>query len=101
VPLHEVQNPLLEVVKHADLHCTEEVGIRKVVHITENMSTHLESLVNIARQGFGIRCLGVGVAERSLHVVIPPRVLLVRMHKIPKLVIWTLVPKRDMPLEIV
>ena len=36
--LHEVENPLLEVVKHADLHCMEEVGLREVSHDTGNMS---------------------------------------------------------------
>jgi len=64
--LHEVENPLLEVVKHADLHCMEEVGLREVVHNTGNMSKHLESSVNMARREFGIRCLGVGIAARSI-----------------------------------
>jgi len=48
VHLHEVENPLLEVVKHADLHCMEEVGLREVTHDTGNMSKQVESSVNMA-----------------------------------------------------
>ena len=64
--LHEVENPLLEVVKHADLHCMEEVGLWEVAHNTGNMSKHVESSVDMARQEFGIGCLGVGIAEHSI-----------------------------------
>jgi len=64
--LHEVENPLLEVVKHADLHCMDEVGLREVTPDTGNMSKRLESLVNVARREFSIGCLSVGVAERSI-----------------------------------
>jgi hypothetical protein len=53
----------------------------------------------MARREFGIRCLLVGIAEHSILVVIPPGVLLVRMHIISKFVLWTLAPKTDMPLE--
>jgi len=66
VCLHEVENPLLEVVKHADLHCMEEVGLWEVAHNTGNMSKHVESSVDMARQEFGIGCLGVGIAEHSI-----------------------------------
>jgi len=66
VRLPEVENPLLEVVKHADLHCMEEVGLREVAHDTGNMSKQVESLVNMVRREFGIGCLGVGIAERSI-----------------------------------
>jgi len=66
VHLHEVEYPLLEVVKHADLHCMEEVGLMEVSHNTGNMSKHVESSVNMARQEFGIGCLGVGIADRSI-----------------------------------
>jgi hypothetical protein len=66
VPGHEVENPLLEVVKHADLHCMEEVGLLEVAHDTGNMLKHVESSVDMARQDFGIGCLGVGIAERSI-----------------------------------
>ena len=66
VCLHEVENPLLEVVKHADLHCMEEVGLRETAHNTGNMSKQVESSVNMARREFGIRCLGVVIAERSI-----------------------------------
>jgi len=99
VRLHEVENPLLEVIKHADLHCMEEVGLREVAHDKGNMSKHVESSVNMARREFGIGCLGVGIAERSIEVVIQPGVLLVRRDIISKFVLWTLAPKTDMPLE--
>jgi len=36
-PLHEVENPLLEVNKHANLHCKEEVGLQEATHDTGNM----------------------------------------------------------------
>jgi len=66
VRLHEVENPLLGVVNHADLHCVEEVGLREVAHDTGNMSKHVVSLVHMAQRGFGIGCLGVGIAEHSI-----------------------------------
>jgi hypothetical protein len=47
--LYEVENPLLEVVKHADLHCVEEVGLREVTHNTGNMSKHVEFSVNMTQ----------------------------------------------------
>jgi len=97
--LHEVENPLLEVVKHANLHCMEEVGLWEIAHNTGNMLKLIESSVNMARREFGIGCLGVGIAEDSIEVVIPPGVLLVRRHIISKFVLWTLAPKTDMPLE--
>ena len=97
--LHEVENTLLEVVKHAYLHCMEEVGLREVTHDTGNMSKHVESLVDMARREFGIGCLGVDIAQRSIQVVIPPGVLLVRRDIISNFVVWTLAPKTDMPFE--
>jgi len=66
VRLHEVENPLLEVVKHANLHCMEEVGLPEVAHDTANMSKHVESSVDIARRDFGIGWVGVLIAERSI-----------------------------------
>jgi hypothetical protein len=66
VRLHEVENPLLEVIKHADLNCMEEVGLWDVAHDTGNMSKQIESSVNMVQQEFGIGCLGVGIAERSI-----------------------------------
>jgi len=66
VHLHEVENPLLEVVKHADLHCMEEVGLREVAHNPANMSKHVESSVNMARREFGIGCLGDDIVEGSI-----------------------------------
>jgi len=99
VHLHEVYNPLREVLKHADLHCMEEVGLREVAHDTGNMSKHVQSSLGIARQEFGIGCHGVGIAERSIYPEIPPEGLLVRRDIISKFVIWTLAPNTDMPLE--
>jgi len=66
VCLHEVENPLPEVIKHADLHCMEDVGLREVAHDTGNMLKHVESLVNTVRPVFGISCLGGGIGERSI-----------------------------------
>ena len=64
--LHEVENPLLEVIKHGNLHCMEEVGLWAVAHDTGNMSKHVESSVNMARQEIGVGCLAVGISERSI-----------------------------------
>jgi hypothetical protein len=63
---HEVENLLLEMVKHADLHCMEEVWLREVAYDTGNMSKHVESSVDMARREFRIGWLGVGIAERSI-----------------------------------
>jgi len=49
VRLHEVDNPLLEMAKHANLHFMEKVGLQEVAHDTWNMSKNIESSVNIAR----------------------------------------------------
>ena len=46
--LHEEENPLLEVVKHADLHCMEDVGLREIAHNSGNRSKHVDSSVNMA-----------------------------------------------------
>ena len=97
--LDEVDNPLLEVIKLADLHCMEEVRLREVTHVTGNKSKHVESSVNMARGEFGISCLGVGITERPIKVMISPRVMLVRSDIISKFVLWTLAPKTDMLLE--
>jgi len=51
---HAVENSLLQVVKDADLHCMEEVGLREVAHNTGNVSKHVESSVNMAVRKFGI-----------------------------------------------
>jgi len=63
--LHQVENTLLAVVMHADLHYMEEVRHREVAHDAGNMSKYIESFVYMARRKFGIGCLGVGIAERS------------------------------------
>jgi hypothetical protein len=41
----------------------------------------------------------VGIAERSIQVVISPGVLLARMHIMSKFILSTLDPKTDMSLE--
>ena len=47
--LDDVENPLLEVVQHADQHCMEKIGLQVVAHNTGNMSKHGESLVNMVQ----------------------------------------------------
>jgi hypothetical protein len=76
VHLHDVEYLIVEVVKGADLHCMEEVGLKEVTHHIANMSKHVESSVNMVRREFGIPCLGDCITERTMSVVIPPRVLL-------------------------
>jgi hypothetical protein len=44
---HDVENPIVEVVKHANLHCMEEVGLREGAHDTGNMLKHGEFSVNM------------------------------------------------------
>jgi hypothetical protein len=61
-----VENPLLEVVKHADLRCIVEDGLREVPQDTGNRLKHVESPVDMARREFGIGCLGVGITEHSI-----------------------------------
>jgi len=56
----------MEVVKHADLHCMEEVGHWEVTHHKGNMSKHAESWVKMARRASGIGCFGVGIAGHSI-----------------------------------
>jgi len=46
--LQEVENALLEVVKHANVHDMQGVGLQEVPHDRGNMSKHIESLVDIA-----------------------------------------------------
>jgi hypothetical protein len=48
MPVHEVENLLLEVVLHADRHCMEGVGLREVAHNIENMLKHIEYSLNMA-----------------------------------------------------
>jgi hypothetical protein len=61
-----VENPLLEVVKHTDLHGMEEVGFREVTHDAGIISKHAESLGGMAQREFSFAYLGVGIAERSI-----------------------------------
>jgi hypothetical protein len=74
--LHDVEYLIVEVVKGADLHCMEEVGHTEVIYHIANMSKHVQSSVNMVRREFGILCLGDCTTERTMSVVIPPRVLL-------------------------
>jgi len=92
VRIHEVEDPLLEVVKHADLHCVEEVGPRDVAHNTGNGSIQFGSSVNMVGRAFGISGLAVVIAVRSISVVILSAVVLVMIHIISKFVLWTLAP---------
>jgi hypothetical protein len=48
VRLHEAENPLLVVAKHADQHSIEEVRLPEVAHDTGTMLKHVESTVNMA-----------------------------------------------------
>jgi hypothetical protein len=66
----------LEVVMHAKLQCTEEDGIWEIAHDTGNMLKYLESSVDMVGREFGIGCLGVGIAECCIEVLILPGVLL-------------------------
>jgi hypothetical protein len=63
---HEVDNPLLEVVKQADLHCIEEVGLREVAHDAGKMSKHVQSSVHMVQREFSISCLGIGTCDHSI-----------------------------------
>ena len=45
--LQEVDNGLLEVVKHADLLCMEKVGHSQATQETGNGSKHVDSSVNM------------------------------------------------------
>jgi len=71
----------------------------EVPHDEGNMSERIESLLNIVRQGFGIGCLGVGLAKHSPLVVIPPGVFLVGRDVFSKLIHQTVAHKTDIPLE--
>jgi hypothetical protein len=77
----------------------EEVGLREVAHDSGDMLKNVESSVNMVGREFGIGCLGVGIAERSILDVVPPGVLLVRGDIISKFVLSILAPKTDMPLQ--
>ena len=44
----------------------EEVGLSVVAHNPGNMLKQVESSLDMARQGFSIVSLGVGIAEHSI-----------------------------------
>jgi hypothetical protein len=98
VHLHEAENPLLVVVNHAVLHRMEAVGLREVAHNTWNMTQHVQCWANMAQQEFGIGYLRVSIMERSILVLIPLGVLLVRREMLSLFVPWTLAPKTVMSL---
>jgi hypothetical protein len=85
--------------KHGDLFWMELFEHSEVAHNTGHMSKPVEYSVIIVRREFGLGCLTVGVPERSMKSVIPPGVLLLRMHIISKFELWRLSPITDMPLE--
>lgn len=64
--LHKVEITLLEVVKHADLHCMKEVGLREVAHNTGIMSKQVKYRVTKVLRVFSIGSLGVDNSERSI-----------------------------------
>jgi hypothetical protein len=66
--LHEVENPHLEVVKDADLHGIDEVGLQEATQEIGNMLKHVESSVDMARGVFSTSCLGVGITEHSIYI---------------------------------
>jgi hypothetical protein len=88
-----VEKPLLEVIKHANMHCMEEVRLWEVAHDTGNMSKPVESWVNMVGREFGSGCFRVGVATRSILVAIPLPVVLFGRDIISKFILWTLAPK--------
>jgi hypothetical protein len=45
----EVENPLLEVVKHGDPHCMKKVGLWEVTQHKGNMSKHVKSSVKMVQ----------------------------------------------------
>ena len=97
--VHEVGKPILEEIKHADLHCPEEVRHQEVAHDTGNISKDVESSMNMARQEYGIELFGVRIAEHLIYVVILPGVWLGMCDIISMFILWTLTPKTGMPLE--
>jgi len=61
-----VETPLLEVVKHGNVHCMKEERLRGVAHDTQNMSMEAKFSVNMVQPEFRIDCLGVGSTVHSL-----------------------------------
>ena len=101
VYLCEVEDPLIEVVKHTNLYYMEEVRHWNVAHDATNTLKHMRISVNTARHEFGIGYVGVDIAENSILVVITPGVFLVRWDIISKFFLWTLATKTDMPFEMI
>jgi hypothetical protein len=90
----------MDVIRHANLHCMDDVGLWEVTQDTGNMLKHIESWVGMVRCKFGIGYHSVGIAERSISVVILTGVLLVRRHIITEFDFWSLALNTDMPLVI-
>jgi hypothetical protein len=66
IRLHDVDHPLMVVVKHADLHCIEEVGLRAATYDTRNKLKHFESSVTMMRHEFAMGYVGVGITTHSI-----------------------------------
>jgi hypothetical protein len=98
--LHEVENPLLVVFSHADLHRGEDVFHSKIAHHTGNASNEVSSIVNLASGQFRIGSIGVGIAPHSMFVVILLGMLLIRWELISNFDWWTLTLKTTMLLKI-
>jgi hypothetical protein len=64
------------------------------------ISKDIEFAENMIRREYRIGCLGVGITERSIQVVLPLGVLLCRRVIFSKFVLCTLSPSSDMPLNI-
>jgi len=55
--------------------------------------------VNVALREVSIGVLCVGISKRSIYIVIPPGVLLVRWYLASKFILWRLKPDTDRPLK--
>jgi len=66
VSLHEVESPLLDVAKQANLHWIEEARHWEIAQDTGIISKHVESSVNMAQWEFRPGFRGVGIAELSI-----------------------------------
>jgi hypothetical protein len=59
--LHEEENPLLLVMKDANLPCMEQVRCREAAHNTGNMLKHDVSSVSITLGQLGSSWVGIGI----------------------------------------
>jgi hypothetical protein len=61
-----VENALLEVVMHANVHSIEVCGFREVAHNTGSMLKQIEFSVNMGQREFGSICCGISIAVHSI-----------------------------------